>query len=205
MSRWNTNMSLNEEFDAAGGITSYDIGFNGTYFDIKDRPDDAELAELGRGNPHIALEWKSPLLLANKTQNIVIEPRAKYTYIAGSDRTDDIPNRDSADFRLDEANMFLTHRYQGLDYILPGSRADIGVSALTSDDLFGEVAGFVGISRRLTGKTSTGLNTEPDRNLSDYVASLSIDPPGSLSLSWAGRADSQDYKLNESTTNVSFS
>jgi len=205
MSRWNTNMSLNEEFDAAGGITSYDIGFNGTYFDIKDRPDDAELAELGRGNPHIALEWKSPLLLANKTQNIVIEPRAKYTYIAGSDRTDDIPNRDSADFRLDEANMFLTHRYQGLDYILPGSRADIGVSALTSDDLFGEVAGFVGISRRLTGETSTGLNTEPDRNLSDYVASLSIDPPGSLSLSWAGRADSQDYKLNESTTNVSFS
>ena len=100
--------------------------------------------------------------------------------------------------------MFLTHRYQGLDYILPGSRADFGLSALTKDDIFGDVTGFLGVSRRLTGKTSTGLNTTADRNLSDYVASLSVDPPGPLAFSWSGRADSDDYKLNESTTNVSF-
>ena len=62
------------------------------------------------------------------------------------------------------------------------------MSARTSDKNFGDVAGFVGISRRLTGEI-TGLNTEPDRNLSDYVASLSMNPPGPLSLSWAGRAD----------------
>ena len=204
MVRWNTNMSLNESYDFAGGIAGYDVGFNGSYFDIKDRADDEKLAELGRFNPHFALEWKSPLMLSNGIRRLVIEPRAKYTYISGTDRTDDIPNRDSADFRLDQANMFLTHRYQGQDYILPGSRADVGISALTSDETFGEVSGFVGISRRLTGKTSTGLNTVADRNLSDYVASLSVDPPGPLSLSWAGRADSEDYKLNESTTNLSF-
>ena len=76
MSRWNTNLSLNEAFGTAGRITSYDIGFNGSYFDIKDRPDDEELTELGRGNPHLALEWKSPLLLSNDSRKIVIEPRA---------------------------------------------------------------------------------------------------------------------------------
>ena len=201
--RWNSTISLQEQQALAGGIGGYDVGIMASFFDIKNSPKIAEQNELGRGTAHVAFEWKSPVLLATEKRRIVLEPRAKYTQIFGSDRTDDIPNRDSADFRLDQANMFLTHRYQGLDYVLPGSRADLGLSAITKDAFFGDVTGFVGVSRRLTGKTSTGLNTVPDRNLSDYVASLSIDPPGPLSLSWAGRADSEDYKLNESTTNVS--
>ena len=38
--------------------------------------------------------------------------------IDGSDRTDELPNRDAADFRLDEANLFLNNRFQGRDFIL---------------------------------------------------------------------------------------
>ena len=47
----------------------------------------------------------------------------------GNDRTTDIPNRDAAEYRIDEANLFLTQRYQGKDYILPGTHAlTIGIA-----------------------------------------------------------------------------
>ena len=33
------------------------------------------------------------------------------------DRTDEIPNRDSSEYRLDPTNLFLTNQYQGRDNI----------------------------------------------------------------------------------------
>ena len=65
-------------------------------------------------------------------------------YVGGPDMTDDIPNRDSSDYRIDEANLFLLNRYQGYDYLRPGARADIGVSTIAEDALVGEVSGFCG-------------------------------------------------------------
>jgi LPS-assembly protein len=93
------------------------------------------------------------------------EPQARLAFIGGKDRTSAIPNRDASDYRIDEANLFLLNRYQGKDYILPGTRADIGVSATTNDNFFGDVSGFLGVSRRLSGKTSAGLNTDQVINI----------------------------------------
>ena len=41
--------------------------------------------------------------------------------------------------------MFLTNRFQGYDYVLPGARADIGLSAFTNSKIS---LGFAGVSRR---------------------------------------------------------
>ena len=44
-----------------------------------------------------------------------------------TDRKDDIPNRDSSDFRNDHANLFLTNQYQGRDNIQTNQKIDFGV------------------------------------------------------------------------------
>ena len=135
----------------------------------------------------------------------MLEPRLQFAYIGGSDKTDDIPNRDSADYRLDEANLFLLNRYQGYDYLRPGARADMGVSAVANDAVLGKVSGFIGASYRLSGKPSTGLAVNDNDNLSDIVASLGVNPDAPFNVTWSGRLGSRDMNLNESRTTVSGS
>ena len=86
---------------------------------------------------------------------------------------------------------------------MPGTRADIGISATTNDDFFGDVSGFLGISRHLSGKTSAGLNIDQGDKYSDYVASLTANPANSLNLRWSGRLSSKDLTWNESQTSLS--
>ena len=60
-----------------------------------------------------------PLALTSSKRSAVLEPKMQLAYVGGPDMTDDIPNRDSADYRIDEANLFLLNRYQGYDYLRP--------------------------------------------------------------------------------------
>ncbi|MGC6537471.1 MAG: LPS-assembly protein LptD [Candidatus Puniceispirillaceae bacterium] len=203
--RWSGDVGLYEDHNLFGASLRSEAGIMVNAYDIQKKTDDNKhQGEIGQANPYLSLDWRAPFGIVTEDQYILLEPRAKITHIAGADRTDEIPNRDSADFRLDENNLFLTHRHQGKDFVLPGTRADIGVSALAENSLLGDVTGFAGISRRLAGKTSAGLTTGNNRNYSDYVASITIKPSAELSISWSGRADSRNFELNESRTNLDW-
>ncbi len=203
--RWSSDVSVQEEFTLFDGSLDVEMGVMSSLYDIKNKTDaDYHEGEIGQANPYFSLDWRAPVAAVADFGVVMLEPRAKITYIGGADRTDEVPNRDAADFRLDEANLFMTQRHQGKDFVLPGTRADIGLSALADDTIFGEVSGFAGISRRIEGDTTSGLTTGDNRNYSDYVASASIKPSDALSLSWSGRADSKDFELNESRTNLSW-
>ena len=158
---------------------------------------------MDRVTPQASIGWRAPVSLAGSSRSMVLEPRLQFAYIGGKDRSADIPNRDSADYRIDEANLFLLNRYQGYDYLRPGSRADMGVSAVANDALVGDVTAFVGASYRLSGKPSSGLTVNDDDNLSDIVASLGINPDMPFQINWSGRLASSDFELNESRTTLS--
>ena len=201
MTRWSSDVRIQEEFSFLSGSLDTEVGIMSSIYDIQKKTDASyHDGEIGQANPYFSVDWRAPVASISDLGVVMLEPRLKVSYIGGADRTDDVPNRDSADFRLDEANLFLTQRHQGKDFVLPGTRADIGVSALADETIFGEVNGFVGISRRLEGETTTGLTTGNNRNYSDYVASLSLKPSNQLSVSWSGRADYHDFELNESRT-----
>ena len=134
---------------------------------------------------------------------MIFEPKIKLTFIGGDDKNNDIPNRDSADFRIDSANMFLTNRFQGYDYVLPGARADIGLSAFTNSKILGSLHGFAGVSRRHTGEVPSGLTAGNDKDLSDYVATVSAEKENLYALSWSGRINSTSSNLDESRTKFS--
>lgn len=203
--RWSSDISLQEEYTLFSGTIDAEIGIMSSIYDIHEKTEASKHdGEIGQANPYISLDWRAPVAAIADFGTIMLEPRAKLTHIDGTDRTQEIPNRDASDFRLDEANLFLTHRHQGKDFVLPGTRADIGVSALADQTIFGEVTAFAGISRRLAGETSEGLTTGNNRNYSDYVASISVKPSDDLTVSWSGRADSHDFELNEARTTVDW-
>ena len=205
MSRWTGNVELSDEFEAGGITTELKAGVIGTYYSIQKKPAAAttKTDDLGRVTPMASVEWRSPISVSTASRSGVLEPRLQLAYVGGEDKTDKIPNRDSADYRVDEANLFLLNRYQGYDYLRPGTRADVGVSAISNDALLGEVSGFIGASYRLSGKPSRGLAVNDDDNLSDIVASLSVNPDIPVQVDWSGRMASDDLKLNESRTSLS--
>ena len=205
MSRWTGNVELSDEIEAGGITTELKAGVIGSYYSIQKKPAAAttKTDDLGRVTPMASVEWRSPISVSTASRSGVLEPRLQLAYVGGEDKTDKIPNRDSADYRVDEANLFLLNRYQGYDYLRPGTRADVGVSAISNDALLGEVSGFIGASYRLSGKPSSGLAVNDDDNLSDIVASLSVNPDIPVQVDWSGRMASDDLKLNESRTSLS--
>ena len=205
MSRWTGNVELSDEIEAGGITTELKAGVIGSYYSIQKKPAAAttKTDDLGRVTPMASVEWRSPISVSTASRSGVLEPRLQLAYVGGEDKTDKIPNRDSADYRVDEANLFLLNRYQGYDYLRPGTRADVGVSAISNDALLGEVSGFIGASYRLSGKPSRGLAVNDDDNLSDIVASLSVNPDIPVQVDWSGRMTSDDLKLNESRTSLS--
>ena len=205
MARWSGIFEVAEDFDLPLGIANYEANVSGNYYSIHTKPDSAatSLGDISFVTPALSVGWRLPIAVVGANRTAIFEPQARLAFIGGKDWTSAIPNRDASDYRIDEANLFLLNRYQGKDYILPGTRADIGVSATTNDNFFGDVSGFFGVSRRLSGKTSAGLNTDQGDKYSDYVASLTINPANSLNLRWSGRLSSKDLTLNESKTSLS--
>ncbi len=205
LSRWTGNVQVEEQITKGPHHTSATLGAIGSYYSIQKKPVGATTRtdDLGRLTPVGSLNWRYPFSVSAGGRSAIVEPQAQMVYIGGDDKSDKIPNRDSSDYRIDEANLFLINRYQGYDYLRPGTRADVGISAVANDAVLGEVSGFAGISRRMSGKPSTGLAVNDEDIYSDYVASLSVDPEGPFKVTWSGRLASHDFKLNESKTNVS--
>ena len=205
MARWSGIFEVAEDFELPLGIANYEANITSNYYSIHTKPDSAatSLGDISFVTPALSVGWRLPIAVVGANRTAIFEPQARLAFIGGKDRTSAIPNRDASDYRIDEANLFLLNRYQGKDYILPGTRADIGVSATTNDNFFGDVSGFFGVSRRLSGKTSAGLNTDQGDKDSDYVASLTVNPANSLNLRWSGRLSSKDLTLNESKTSLS--
>ena len=205
MSRWTGNVELSDELEAGGITTELKAGVIGSYYSIQKKPAAAttKTDDLGRVTPMASVEWRSPISVSSASRSGVLEPRLQLAYVGGQDKTDEIPNRDSADYRIDEANLFLLNRYQGYDYLRPGTRADVGVSVVSEDAILGDVSGFVGASYRLSGKPSRGLAVNDDDNLSDIVASMTVNPDIPVQLEWSGRLAPDHLKLNESRTGVS--
>ena len=205
LARWSGVFELSEEFQTPFGVTSYQGNLTGNYYSLHKKPTAAtsRLGDYSFLTPALSVGWRLPIAMTNQKRTAIFEPQVKAVYVGGKDHTEKIPNRDSNDYRIDEANLFLLNRYQGKDYVLPGTRVDVGMSATTKDNSLGDFSGFFGLSRRLSGAVSSGLNADQGDKYSDYVASLSLDPNDSFNLRWSGRLSSKDLTLNESKTSLS--
>ena len=205
MTRWAGLTKLEDKVDIAGGVLDGSVAVLGTYYDIQsNNTSTSQTSEFGQINAIVSTGFRFPFAMQLANAPVSIEPRMQATLITGSDRTDEVPNRDSSDFRLDEANIFLPNQFQGRDYILPGSHIDTGVTAISSSDILGDVTAFAGISYRSSGKTPSGLTAQGSNKYSDYVASVRLETPYDVNVSWSGRASSDDLTLNESNAKINY-
>ena len=205
LARWSGVFELSEEFQMPFGITSYQGNLTGSYYSLHKKPTAAtsSLGDYSFLTPALSVGWRLPIAMTSINRTVIFEPQVKAVHVGGADYTGKIPNRDSNDYRIDEANLFLLNRYQGKDYMLPGTRVDAGMSATMKDNSLGNFSGFLGLSRRISGAVSSGLNTDQGDKYSDYVASLSLNPENNFNLRWSGRLSSKDLTLNESQTSLS--
>ena len=206
--RWTALLGTERTYSYGGHILTASGDLLASYHDVQKTDDNTDkLSTFGQGNAIVSAEWKYPLGVhygEGLGSTAILTPRVKTIVIDGSDRTDELPNRDAADFRLDEANLFLNNRFQGRDFILPGTHIAAGLSGVTSNTILGDVTGFGGLSYKAQGKTPAGLTISGREDFSDYVASLSIATPYNLNLSWSGRADYEELELHESRSSLDF-
>ena len=200
INRWAGEVYTIEDFEVGMGNLSVETRFAGQYHMIVDTPSSSDYrGELGQASGGLGVGWSNPFSVNLFNKFALVEPKIKLAAIEAIDRTDKIPNRDSADFRLDEGNLFMLHRFQGNDYIRSGAYLAGGVNTIVEDTAVGDVTGFIGASYRLSGDVSTNLNTATDEDhFSDILASVTIQPQDYFSLALSGRFDSNDLSISES-------
>ncbi len=208
LTRWTSELYARNNRKTSIGLFGGVIGFEGRmglqYRNIKTPTNGTTYTgELASASVSVGMEWQRPIAVRLAERVAIIEPKIKLVSTRATDKSAEIPNRDSADFHLDEANLFLLHRVQGEDYNITNTRVDGGVSLSLYDPYLGDVSGFVGSSYRLSGTTPIGLNAaaEDDRQ-SDILASVSIKPNPKTKLAASGRFHPRNLSLNEANLNA---
>jgi LPS-assembly protein len=203
--RWSSELFGQEEYLTDYGVFSSEGRVTAQYRDIETATDNSGYTgELGQASIAAGFGWSRPVVTQMMDRFVFLEPKAKFVSTKSTDRTNKIPNRDSSDFRLDQANLFLLHREQGEDFMISNSRVDLGMSMSLDDLVFGNVDGFVGSSIRISGKSPDGLNAANERDrISDILASITVKPKKYFDFSLAGRFHPRDFDLNETKTRAS--
>ena len=124
--------------------------------------------------------------------------------IISPDRTDEVPNRDSAGFRLDQANLFLNNQYQGRDNIQNNYRVNAGITSLIMTENIGNIDFFVGQSQKLGG-TEKNITTNNQDRQSHIINSFDWNPSEAANFSWFSLYNHHNMKSDLSNFNFNGS
>ena len=148
---------------------------------------------------------------ANDNVGVIFEPKLQFSSVFSTDRTDEVPNRDSSEFRLDQANLFLTNQYQGRDNIQSNDRLNAGLTTLVMTENYGDINFFVGQSQKISG-TQNNINSINQGRQSHIISSIDWNPSAFFNFSWFSlynhhnfESDTSDFKLNGSLNEWSYS
>ena len=185
LSRWTGNVELSDEIEAGGITTDLKAGVIGSYYSIQKKPAAAttKTDDLGRVTPMASVEWRSPISVSTASRSGVLEPRLQLALSGAKTRQTKFRTA-TCRLRVDEAN-FLLNRYQ--DMTISVRFGPMLASQPRLRMPLRQISGFVGASYRLSGKPSRGLAVNDNDNLSDIVATLSVNPDIPLQVDWSGR------------------
>ncbi len=166
---------------------------------IKNRPltdtnDNKYLERLSLG---LSITSKKDFFYNFGQYNFLITPKMQISSMHSTDRKEDIPNRDSSDFKLDQANLFLINPYQGRDNIQTNQRFNYGIDNFVSSDI-GDFYFFFGQSHRIGGTNNNVLNSNLNRQ-SDFISELKWEISEKYNISYNTFLDHHDLKENYSS------
>ena len=126
--------------------------------------------------------------------NFLTTPKIQISSMHSTDRKNDIPNRDSSDFRNDQANLFLINQYQGRDNIQTNQKISFGIDNEFETNI-GSFSFFIGQSQRIGGTNNNILNSNSNRQ-SDFISELTWEISEKYNVSYNAFLDHHNLEEN---------
>ena len=211
--RWSGLGEINKKIYLNDIILEGDFNVGLDLYSIQGRPSTDENTNryIDRFSSGFSIAASKQYDFANDNVGIIFEPKLQFSSVFSTDRTDEVPNRDSSEFRLDQANLFLTNQYQGRDNIQSNDRLNAGLTALAMTENYGDINFFVGQSQKISG-TQNNINSINQGRQSHIISSIDWNPSAFFNFSWFSlynhhnfESDTSDFKLNGSLNEWSYS
>jgi len=139
---------------------------------------------LVRAMPVAGVEYRYPFISVSSWGTQTIEPIAQVILRPNETSIGKFPNEDAQSLVFETSNLFEIDKYSGWDRVEGGGRANAGIQYTAQINRAGSFNVMFGQSYRLFGVnsfavgdiTNTGLNSGLDKNVSDYVGSVTYQP-----------------------------
>jgi LPS-assembly protein len=156
---------------------------------------------LARGMPAAGVEYRYPFINVSSWGTQTIEPIAQVVLRPNETGIGKFFNEDAQSLVFDTSNLFEIDKYSGWDRVEGGGRANVGIQYTAQVNRAGSFNVMFGQSYQLFGlnsftnpdTTNTGLNSGLDKNVSDYVGSVTYQPNQVYSFAVRGRFDEATF------------
>ena len=211
--RWTGLGEINKKLNLNDLIVEGDLNLGLDLYSIQGRPfaDTNNNKYIDRFSSGFSIAVSKEYGFVSDKVGMMFEPKVQFSSVFSSDRTEEVPNRDSSEFRLDQANLFLNNQYQGRDNIQKNDRVNVGLNSLVMTENFGDINLFLGQSQKISGTQKNINNTNQDRQ-SHIINSIDWNPSQLFNFSWFAlynhhnfEPDTSDFSFNGSINNWKYS
>jgi LPS-assembly protein len=211
--RWSGFGNINKKLYFENLLLDADANIGLDLYSIQGRPsnDTNDNRYIDRISSGFSVAASNQFDFISETSSFIIEPKIQLSSVFTTDRTDEVPNRDSSEFILDQANLFLNNQYQGRDNIQSNDRLNFGITVLGMNETFGDFNFFVGQSQKLSGTQKNISIANKDRQ-SHLINSISWNINEMYNFSWFSlynhhdlKSDTSDFQFNGSIDGWSYS
>jgi LPS-assembly protein len=202
---------INIPYNLNGNLFKATANVQGDFYNLENtyytRPVDNNFNHFaGNYRPLASLSWSLPLIKTTESNTIIIEPMANFITSTFKNNFNKIPNEDSSNSQLTQANLFSDDRFFGFDRNESGQRMSYGAksSLLNSLGLFGL---GLGQSYRKNEKVQDvkirGFN---DSNVSNIVGEMTYKSKKIFSVGYNFHLNESNYRneVNEITASAAF-
>ncbi|MXW92675.1 MAG: LPS-assembly protein LptD [Rhodospirillaceae bacterium] len=185
------------------GITfaaTLDVHADGYYLAESRRPDASQFTGFSnRVYPIAELDIRYPFVRELGNVRAIVEPRISLISTFRGLNDPIIPNEDSVDIEVDDANLFLANRFPGRDRVDEGSRLIYGFNTVFLGNRGGQSELFLGQSLELGSSREFEPASGVQGSFSDLVGRLRVNPGRYLDLVYRFRIhpDEIEPKRNE--------
>ena len=170
---------------------------------IKNRPstDTNNNKYLDRLSLGVSVLSKKDFIFNIGQHDLLMTPKVQIVSMHSTNRKNDVPNRDSSDFRIDHANLFLINQYQGRDNIQINQRLNFGIDNDLDTDI-GSFSLFFGQSQKIGGTNQNIIDTTSDRQ-SDFITEIQWMSSKKFNLSYNALLDHHNLETNYTSIELS--
>ncbi len=201
--RWSSSGILEHKVDNEfiDLILSAETGLD--LYAIKNRPssDVNDNKYLDRFSLGVSVLSKKDFIFNISEHDLLMTPKVQIVSMHSTNRKNDVPNRDSSDYRIDHANLFLINQYQGRDNIQTNQRLNFGIDNDLNTDI-GSFSLFIGQSHKIGGTNQNIVDTDSNRQ-SDFITEIQWINSKEFNLSYNALFDHHNLETNYTSVKLS--